>query len=139
MIAPMLCTSLLQTCQPCCIADCNRKTHIIPGMTTVGSPCKGREGIAVTLSPCDLPAFSELVVFSDLHELRATDHLQHSSFCTYCRNSSVGVAAGYVLYGPVIESRWSGKFPHFSRLVLVPTQPPVRELFTGGKPDGARR
>ena len=63
----------------CRIADCNRKPHIILGMTAVGSPCKGREGIAVTHSPCEMPAVSELVVFSDVHELRTADPLQHSS------------------------------------------------------------
>jgi len=40
--------------------------------------------------------------------------------------SVVGIATGYELDGPGIES-WRGRdFPHLSRLVLGPTQPPVQ-------------
>jgi hypothetical protein len=40
--------------------------------------------------------------------------------------SSVGIATGYGLDGPGIESRWGWDFPHLSRPVLGPTQPPVQ-------------
>ena len=40
--------------------------------------------------------------------------------------SSVGVATGYGLYGPGIESRWGRDFPHLSIPALGPTQPPVQ-------------
>ena len=40
--------------------------------------------------------------------------------------SSVGIAIGYGLDGPGIESRWERNFPHLSRPALVPTQPPVQ-------------
>ena len=40
--------------------------------------------------------------------------------------SSVGIAIGYGLDGPGIESRWGRDFPHLSRLSLGPTQPPVQ-------------
>ena len=40
--------------------------------------------------------------------------------------SSVGIATGYGLDGPGIESRWGQDFPHLSRPVLEPTQPPVQ-------------
>ena len=39
--------------------------------------------------------------------------------------SSVGIATGYGLDGPGIESRWVRDFPHLSRRALGPTQPPV--------------
>ena len=42
------------------------------------------------------------------------------------RDSSVGIATGYGLNGPGIESRWGRDFPHLSRPALWPTQPPVR-------------
>jgi len=43
------------------------------------------------------------------------------------RHSSVGIATGYGLDGPGIESRWGGRdFPHLSRPALGPTQPPVQ-------------
>jgi hypothetical protein len=42
--------------------------------------------------------------------------------------SSVGIAAGYGLDGPGIESRWGWDFPHLSRLALGSTQPPVQWL-----------
>ena len=40
--------------------------------------------------------------------------------------SVVGTVTGYGLDGPGIESRWGRDFPHLSRPVLGPTQPPVQ-------------
>jgi len=40
--------------------------------------------------------------------------------------SSVGIATGYGLDGPGIESRWGRDFPHLSRPALGPTQLPVQ-------------
>ena len=40
--------------------------------------------------------------------------------------SVVGIASGYGLDGPGIESRWRRDFPHLSRPALGPTQPPVQ-------------
>jgi len=50
--------------------------------------------------------------------------------------SVVGIATGYGLDGPGIESPWGRDFPHLSRPVLGPTQPPVQWvpcLSRGGK------
>jgi hypothetical protein len=40
--------------------------------------------------------------------------------------SVVGIATGYGLDGPGIESRWGRDFPHLSRPALGPTQLPVQ-------------
>jgi hypothetical protein len=42
------------------------------------------------------------------------------------RDSSVGIATGYGLNGPGIESRWGRDFSHMSRPALGLTQPPVQ-------------
>jgi hypothetical protein len=52
------------------------------------------------------------------------------------RYSSVGIATRYGLDGLGIEFRWRRDFPHPSRPVLGPTQPPIQRvlgLFPGGK------
>jgi len=40
--------------------------------------------------------------------------------------SVVGIATGYGLDGPGIESRWGRDFPHLPRPTFGPTQPPVQ-------------
>jgi hypothetical protein len=51
------------------------------------------------------------------------------------RDSVIGIATGYGLGGPGIESRWGRDFPHPSKPALRPTQPPVHwaPVFSGGK------
>jgi hypothetical protein len=41
-------------------------------------------------------------------------------------DSVVGIATGYGLDGPGIESRWGRDFPHLPKPALGPTQPPVQ-------------
>jgi hypothetical protein len=49
--------------------------------------------------------------------------------------SGVGIATGYGLDGPGIESRWGRDFSYLSRQVLGPTHPPVKWVprLSGGK------
>ena len=49
--------------------------------------------------------------------------------------SPVGIATGYGLDGPGIESRWGRNFSHLSRPALGPAQPPVQGVpnFSQGK------
>jgi len=66
----------------------------------------------------------------------ATLQLDFSEFMLFCiiqaatkyigPGSVVGIATGYGLDGPGIKFRWGRDFPHLSRLVLRPTQPPVK-------------
>jgi hypothetical protein len=53
--------------------------------------------------------------------------------------SSVGIATGYWLDGPGIESRWGRDFSHTSKPALGPTQSPIQwyRVFPGGKAAGA--
>ena len=49
-----------------------------------------------------------------------------SSKCIEGPDSVVGIATGYGLDGPGIESRWGRDIPHLSRQALGLTQPPVQ-------------
>jgi hypothetical protein len=67
------------------------------------------------------------------HEISIINRLQHTtrSFTGWYMpdvgwDSSVGMANGYGLGGPGIESRWKRDFPLLFRPALVPTQPPVQ-------------
>jgi len=53
------------------------------------------------------------------------------------RDGVVGIATGYGLDGPGIESWWGRAFPHPSRTALRPTQPPIT-MGTGSFP-GVKR
>jgi hypothetical protein len=56
------------------------------------------------------------------------------------QDSSVGIATGYGLDIPGIESRWGRGFPHPFRPARRSTQPPIRwapGLFPGGKAAGS--
>jgi hypothetical protein len=46
---------------------------------------------------------------------------------------SIGIATGYGLDGPGIESRWGRDFTHLSRPALGPTQYNVYRVFPGSK------
>jgi hypothetical protein len=49
-----------------------------------------------------------------------------------------GIATGYGLDGPGIESRWGRDFPRLPRPALWPTQPPVQWV-SGFSPGGTER
>jgi hypothetical protein len=51
------------------------------------------------------------------------------------RDSSVGKATRYGLYGPGIESRWGRDFPHPFGPALGPTQPPIQWVSRPGRDD----
>jgi hypothetical protein len=56
------------------------------------------------------------------------------TFMVMCRpGSSVGIATGYGLDGPGIESRWGRDFPHLSSPALGLTPYNEYRVFPGGK------
>jgi len=52
-------------------------------------------------------------------------YLSFSKHSSVCRDRPVGIATGYGLDGPGIESRWRRDIPHPSRTALGLTHPPV--------------
>jgi hypothetical protein len=54
------------------------------------------------------------------------DHVCYMYILSCRPASSVGIATGYGLDGPGIESRWGLDFPHLSKTDMGPTQPPVQ-------------
>jgi hypothetical protein len=63
----------------------------------------------------------EIICMKILHQC----HKYYQHHGNQWPGSVVGIATGYGLYGPGIESRWRRDFPHLSRPDLGPTQPPV--------------
>jgi len=54
------------------------------------------------------------------------DKQGYNTFNFKTSTSCSGIATGYGLDGPGIESRWGRDFPHLSIPALGPTQPPVQ-------------
>jgi hypothetical protein len=61
-----------------------------------------------------------------LNHLRDLMHNSTSYYVSCVPGSSVGIATGYGLDGPRIESRCDRDFPHLFRTAVGPTQPPVQ-------------
>ena len=53
-------------------------------------------------------------------------NIENVKFTNAGPGSSVGIATGYGLDGPGIESRWGRNFSHLSRPALGPTQHPLQ-------------
>ena len=79
--------------------------------------------------------FTQTYTFVPIHEINHTllfGAYHYPDFFLYVYSgeigpgSSVGVATGYELDGPGIESRWVRAIPHLSIPALGPTQPPVQ-------------
>jgi hypothetical protein len=69
--------------------------------------------------------FTITSIFTSIHTKQKYNIVTNST--SQCGpGSSVGLATGYGLDGPGIESLWGRDFPHLSRPALETTQPPVQ-------------
>jgi hypothetical protein len=74
---------------------------------------------------CFVPFCLSVLVFCS--NLPLLLHFLFPAFSSWCGpGSSIGIATGYGLDGPGIESRLGRDFPHLSRPAMGPTQPPVQ-------------
>ena len=60
------------------------------------------------------------------HSRRVRFEFRPGRYCSSGSDSSAGIATGFGLDGPGIESRWGRGFTHLSRPALGTTQPPVQ-------------
>jgi len=109
----------LVVCGKLNISDCKKLAHykILCGFM---SPLLKGMGICI-------PLLLLLLYSSDIYRMQ----LLPVTLPPYLLNLSglgsvVGIVTGYGLDSPGIESRWRRDFPHPSRPVLGPTQPPVQ-------------
>ena len=86
------------------------------------------------------PERQRIIAISQRHHVILQELLANSSsgqqFSFHISLIEVGIATRYVLYGLEIEYRWWRDFPHPSRPVLRPAQPPIQwvpDLFPGVK------
>jgi hypothetical protein len=82
----------------------------------------GLTGCHAALNDSSVPSFRETLLVSS----ERVKHLDSTVEDTSGPDSSVGIATGYGLNDPGIESRCGRYFPHLSRPDLRPTQPPVQ-------------
>ena len=93
-------------------------------LTEMSTKMGQRVGLT-TLSP-SCADFLEICEPQPPRTLWASPGLLRDCFTFYGWDSAVGIAIHYRLDGPGIESLWGRDFPHPSRTVLEPTQPPVQ-------------
>ena len=90
---------------------------------------------------CVIVTIGGIIKYSNFKECMPKSSLYHVSSSLLCGpGSSVGIATGYWLDGPGIESRWGRDCPHLSRPALGPTQPPIQwvpDLSRGQRAAGA--
>jgi hypothetical protein len=106
---------------PSSLLPCWGENHGLGEADLLPCPLPGR-GVCLT---CFIPA----TIFCDIWFNQSWD-------------SSVGIAIRSGMDGPEMESPWGLDYPHLSRPVLGPTQPPVQWVlgpFPGGKATGAWR
>jgi hypothetical protein len=81
-------------------------------------------GYSVSYSPCYQPW--EILWATYVYEVSRKRAFHICKLHIGGPGSSVGIATGYGLNGPGIESRWGLDIPHLSRPNLGPTQSPVQ-------------
>jgi hypothetical protein len=109
---------------PCCMRFCLS----LPVLYEVVS-----EALSVNMAyrlPADIGVLA--YYYSYLIRLLLLLLLLRSTTVIVGRGSVAGVATCYGLHGPGIESVWWPNFPHLSRPVLGPTQPPVQWVLAAG-------
>jgi len=75
-----------------------------------------------SMAPAEVQWVIKMAACDRRCSFKNTQSIEATHFISGGPGSSVGIATGYGLDDPGIESRWGRDFPHLSRPALGPTQ-----------------